>query len=138
MKLSIGPEDDEENQYLELNDFVKNILPVDSCSEGFLQEMSVFRYYRNYSTPTKRPWRKSHVRLENHITRRYSDVSLFSRRLRLALSVALAIFLNSINPLVSLLTLVGKLLWGFNAIHDTWEDIVRERIDRWQNQYGAL
>ena len=132
-----GPEDDEENQYLELNDFVGNIYKLIAVAKDFykrcqfLGDIEVKARLQNVLGERVMFGREPHY---SPILRRQSLQPEITARVECCARDLLE-FDRASGFIVEL---VGKLLWGFNAIDDTWEDIVRERIDRWQNQYGAL
>ena len=132
-----GPEDDEENRYLELNDIVKNIYQSIAVAKDFYKRcqysgiIEITAHLRNVLGERVMFGREPHY---SPILRRQSLQPEITARVECCARDLLE-FDKSSGFIVDL---VGKLLWGFNAIHDTWEDIVRERIDRWQNQYGAL
>ena len=132
-----GPEDDEENQYLELNDFVGNIYKLIAVAKDFYKRcqysgiIEITAHLRNVLGERVMFGREPHY---SPILRRQSLQPEITARIECC-ARALLEFDKSSGYIVEL---VGKLLWAFNAIHDTWEDIVREKIDLWQNQYGAL
>ena len=132
-----GPEDDEENRYLELNDIVKNIYQSIAVAKDFYKRcqysgiIEITAHLRNVLGERVMFGREPHY---SPILRHQSLQPEITARVECCARDLLE-FDKSSGFIVDL---VGKLLWGFNAIYDTWEDIVRERIDRWQNQYGAL
>ena len=132
-----GPEDDEENQYLELNDFVGNIYKLIAVAKDFY---GTCQYTGNIEITAQ----LRNVLGERIMFGREPHYTPIHRRQSLQPEISACIqccardLLEFDKSSGFIVELVGKLLWGFNAIDDTWEDIVRERIDRWQNQYGAL
>ena len=132
-----GPEDDEENQYLELNDFVGNIYQLIAVANDFykrcqfLGDIELEARLENVLGERVMFGQEPHY---SSIHRRQSLQPEISTRIRCS-----ALDLHEFDTSSSLIVeLLGKLLWGFNAFDDNWEEIVRDRINRWQNQYSAL
>ena len=132
-----GPEDDEENHYLELNDIVGNIYKLIAVAKGFYKRCQ-------YSGIIEITALLRHVLGERVTFGREPHYSPILRRQSLQPEIVACIqccagdLLEFDNASGFIVELVGKLLWGFNAIDNGWENIVRERIDLWQKQYGAL
>ena len=132
-----GPEDDEENRYLELNDLVYNTCELIAVAKGFYQRCQ-------YSGNIEIAAQLRHVRGEKLMFGGEPHYSPIQRRQSLdsEISAHLECCARDINEFENSATfiveLVGQLLWGFNVNEDTWGEIVRDRIERWQNQYGAL
>ena len=132
-----GPEHDEENHYLELNDIVGNIYKLIAVAKDFYKRcqysgiIEITALLRNVLGERVTFGREPH---SSPILRRQSLQPEITARIECCARDLLE-FDKSSGYIVEL---VGKLLWGFNAIHDTWEDIVRKKIDPWQNHYGAL
>ena len=132
-----GPEDDEENRYLELKDLAENIYQLIAVAKDFYKRCQ-------YSGIIQITAQLRHVLGERLMFGGEPHYSRIQRRQSLDTDISASIeccardlieFDTSASCIVKL---VGQLLWGFNAIDNTWEDIVREKIDLWQNQYGAL
>ncbi len=132
-----GPEDDEENRYLELKALVGNIYEFISVAKDFYKRCQ----YTGIIEVTAKLRLVLGERLMFGQERPFSPIH---RRRSLQPEIATRIECCAMDLLEFnkssefIVEIVGKLLWGFNAIDDTWEDIVRKRIDLWQNQYGAL
>ena len=132
-----GPEDEEENHYLELNEFVGNIYKLIAVAKDFYDRCQ-------FSSIIEIKAQLRYVLGERVIFGRERHYTPIHRRQSLQPEIVACIqccasdILEFDRASGFIVELVGKLLWGFNAIDDGWEDIVRERIDRWQNQYGAL
>ena len=136
-EASHGPEDDEENRYLELNDVVGDIYQLIAVAKDFYRmcqysgNIEISAQLRNVLDERIMFGREPHY---SSIHRRQSLQPEISAHIQCCARDLLG-FDKSSGFIVEL---VAKLLWGFNAIDNGWENIVRERIDLWQKQYGAL
>ena len=132
-----GPEDDEENRYLELNDLVGDIYQLIAVAKDFYGRC---QYTGNIEITAQ----LRNVLGERIMFGRERHYTPIHRRQSLQPEIVACIqccagdLLEFDNASGFIVELVGKLLWGFNAIDNGWENIVRERIDLWQKQYGAL
>lgn len=132
-----GPEDDEENQYLNLDEFVYNICEVIAVAKDFYQKS---QYLGNIEITAQ----LRHVLDERLMFGNERHYESIRQRQSVDAEILAAIeccprdlieFEKSANFVVDL---VGELVWGFNVSDNTSEDIVRDMIKRWQNQYNAL
>ena len=132
-----GPDDDEENQYLELTDFVGNIYKLIAVAKDFYKRCQ-------FSGDIEVKARLQNVLGDRVMFGREPHYSSIHRRQSLEPEIATfircsALDLREFDTSSRLIVeLVGKLLWGFNAFDDKWEEIVRDRINLWQKQYAAL